>query len=350
MTLPANARHYTELAGLGELRRQARQTPASARADVAREFEAMFVQMMVTRMREAMPATEDDLLGQGGEMYRDLLDKQLSLEIAGAGGIGLARSIERALASRDTALASNAGAADGAERGEKQQLVMPFVPDARARERAAAGALEKVQRSLERLSADPFNGEVMPSPGGREQEGAGRDPVARTRAPHGRHFESPEDFVQSLRGAATEAAAAIGARPDVLLAQAALESGWGRHVMHGDGGRPSHNLFGIKADTRWQGPTVDVITTEYRHGHAVQEKARFRAYASYEESFRDYVAFLRENPRYGKALAVSDQPRQFMQALQQAGYATDPHYASKVVAVMRAGAFDAVPNPAESTR
>jgi len=352
MTLSANARYYTDLAGLGELRRQARQSPQSARAGVAREFEAMFVQTMLARMREAMPATEDELLGAGGEMYRDLLDKQLALEITDAGGIGMARQIEHALSAHEPESGAQAQGSEDLRQGSGHALRMPFVPDAVARERAAEGALEQVQRSLERMKADPFNGEILQVQEDLPAGAADTQPMLmeRSAAAGALRFESPEQFVRALRGAATKAANALGTTPDVLLAQAALETGWGRHVMQGDGGRSSYNLFGIKADARWQGPTVDVTTTEYRHGHAVREKARFRAYTGYEESFRDYVAFLRDNPRYGKALAQSDEPHQFIKALQHAGYATDPHYANKVVAVMRGDAFATRPGATPQTR
>ncbi len=349
MTLAANARYYTDLAGLGDLRRQARQDPTAARKEVAREFEAMFVQMMLERMREAMPATEDEYLGQGGALYRDLLDKQVAIEISKAGGIGFARQIESALGLRDTSLFPAPMEAPGDDLQQSPSLRMPQIPDAAAREWAASQALMRVQQSLE--VADPFNGRISGTPAatGPFQHEEAAPGVALVGQPVG-PFQSPEHFVRTLHADARSAAAALGTAPDVLLAQAALETGWGRHLIHGQGGRPSYNLFGIKADARWQGPTVEVTTTEYRHGHAVKEQAKFRAYASYGESFRDYVAFLQGNPRYTKALALSDRPQQFMRALQQAGYATDPQYASKVAAVMRADAFAAGPELATQTR
>ncbi|HAZ61911.1 MAG TPA: flagellar assembly peptidoglycan hydrolase FlgJ [Gammaproteobacteria bacterium] len=340
MTLAANARYYTDLSGLGDLRRQARQDPNAARTQVAREFEAMFVQMMLERMREAMPATEDEYLGQGGALYRDLLDKQVAIEISKAGGIGFARQIESSLGGRETPTISKPAGPDGNGQQQSTSLRMPEVPDAAAREHAASQTLMRVQQSLE--MQDPFNGRISGRPAAPEpiQIEEAAPGYAITAQPANR-FQSPEHFVKALHAEARTAAAALGTAPDVLLAQAALETGWGRHLIHGQGGRPSYNLFGIKADARWQGPTVEVTTTEYRHGHAVREQAKFRAYASYGESFRDYVAFLQGNPRYSKALALSDRPQQFMQALQQAGYATDPQYASKVTAVMRADAFAA---------
>jgi peptidoglycan hydrolase FlgJ len=362
MTFMGGAQNYTDISGLAELRRQSRKDPHEARAEVARQFEAMFVQLMLKQMREASPATEDSLLGQGGQMYRDLLDKQLGIEMASAGGVGLARQIESALAASDRGSSAQAdepaqGAAGSGLVEGAPSLRMPRVPNAEARARAAEAALARVQRSLDALEGDPFNSDIAtaaamaPAVSG-SVEAASADAQAwqpsGTRGSH--RFESPEDFVRSLRGAAQGAARSLGATPDVLLAQAALETGWGQHVMRGAQGENSHNLFGIKADSRWQGPTVEVTTTEYRHGHAVREKARFRAYASYEESFRDYVDFLQQNPRYERALAVTERPHQFIQALQHAGYATDPQYARKVVAVMRADAFDAGSAPAAARR
>ncbi|HCW90173.1 MAG TPA: flagellar assembly peptidoglycan hydrolase FlgJ, partial [Marinobacter sp.] len=149
-----------------------------------------------------------------------------------------------------------------------------------------------------------------------------------------RRFESPAQFVSSLMPVARQIAGESGVSPRLLVAQAALETGWGRHMIEGDGGQPSHNLFGIKADHRWQGDSVNIATTEYREGIPMSERAAFRAYPDYQSSFRDYVDFLESNPRYRAALESADNPDQFAEQLQKAGYATDPDYAAKIRRIM----------------
>src|SRR5680860_461384 len=129
-----------------------------------------------------------------------------------------------------------------------------------------------------------------------------------------------------------------GINPRFMVAQAALETGWGKHMIEGKGDSsspvPSYNLFGIKADQRWQGDSVAVTTTEFREGVPMKEQDVFRAYADYEASLRDYVDFLESNPRYRDVLAVADKPAQFAEKLQQASYATDPNYAEKIRSIM----------------
>ena len=128
---------------------------------------------------------------------------------------------------------------------------------------------------------------------------------------------------------AEKVAGELGVDPKVLLAQAALETGWGKHVIQ-QGSDSSYNLFNIKADSRWQGEQVQVSTLEYRDGVAQREQAAFRSYGSYEESFNDYVSFLKNSPRYQNALQQAANPFAYVDALQQAGYATDPEYSNKI--------------------
>jgi len=115
-----------------------------------------------------------------------------------------------------------------------------------------------------------------------------------------------------------------------LVAQAALETGWGKSVMRQQDGSSSHNLFGIKAQGNWQGPEARAITSEFRDGQMVKETADFRSYDSYSDSFHDLVTLLQSNNRYQGVLKSADNPEQFVKELQKAGYATDPDYASKI--------------------
>lgn len=138
------------------------------------------------------------------------------------------------------------------------------------------------------------------------------------------------EFVSQLSLPAQLASRQSGIPHQLIMAQAATESGWGQQEIPGTNGVRSYNLFGIKAGKNWNGPTTEVATTEYENGVAVKTRARFRVYASYFEAISDYVRMLTHNPRYA-AVVSADTPEQAAHALQRAGYATDPNYASKLV-------------------
>ncbi len=146
--------------------------------------------------------------------------------------------------------------------------------------------------------------------------------------------QSPQAFARSLWPHARKAAGRLGVAPEALLAQAALETGWGKSLPRHPDGRSSHNVFGIKAGPSWRGERVAVPTLEHEDGVAVRKRAEFRSYASLEEGFADYVRLLTSGPRYREALEKSGDSAVFMQALQRAGYATDPSYADKIGAVL----------------
>jgi flagellar protein FlgJ len=149
-------------------------------------------------------------------------------------------------------------------------------------------------------------------------------------APGKSAFTSHDQFVATMLPLAKEAAARIGVDPSVLVAQAALETGWGKSIMRQQDGSSSYNLFGIKAQGGWKGPEARAITSEFRGGQMVKETADFRSYDSYASSFHDLVSFLQNNNRYQATLKSADNPEQFVKELQKAGYATDPDYASKI--------------------
>jgi flagellar protein FlgJ len=143
-------------------------------------------------------------------------------------------------------------------------------------------------------------------------------------------FSSPDKYIESLYPFAKQAEMETGIDARLMLAQSALETGWGKREILNSDGSPSHNLFGIKAHNGWTGNSTNITTTEYRHGIAVKEKADFRSYDGYQESFADYARFLSDNARYEQALEKASQPHEFARELQEAGYATDPEYADKI--------------------
>jgi flagellar protein FlgJ len=144
---------------------------------------------------------------------------------------------------------------------------------------------------------------------------------------------TPGEFAKSMWPHAAEASRLTGVPPQFLIAHAALESGWGRQEIRNADGTPSHNLFGIKAGSSWQGESTEIVTTEYENGIPSKQRERFRSYASYAEAFTDYARLLAENPRYG-AVIGSQNGTEFARRLQQAGYASDPKYAEKLAAII----------------
>ena len=146
-------------------------------------------------------------------------------------------------------------------------------------------------------------------------------------------FTNSADFVKAVMPYAQQVGAQLGVDPSLLVAQAALETGWGRSIIRNADGTSTHNLFNIKAHRAWDGPVATVSTKEYQGGAARMERAQFRSYDSFGASFRDYVDFLHANPRYRTALTQTQNPEAFARSLQAAGYATDPSYADKVMRI-----------------
>ncbi len=303
---------------LNRVKAMGRDGDPEALREVARQFEAMFLQQMLKSMRSANEVFGEDGLFDSSEtrFYQDLLDQQMSLTLSAGQGMGLADAIYRQLQhsygdylpQRDS------------EAALYPTPVGPPAPNAAARTPASqtpAGDIAGV------------NAVAKPS---RESKGGKTAMV-----------DSPREFVQRLLPLARRAAALLGVNADVLLAQAALETGWGRHVIHDSEGGSSFNLFNIKADRRWSGDSINVATLEYRGDTAQREQANFRRYNSYAESFLDYVRFISGNPRYQEALAAGRDSAAYAQALQDAGYATDPRYADKLQRVLNSDALRDIP-------
>jgi len=185
-----------------------------------------------------------------------------------------------------------------------------------------------VQQLQQHAPAKPANSDHVSLP-----RGTANAPATQSVIP-GR-FDSQEGFIENIWPLAEQAGQELGVPPHVIMAQAALETGWGKHIAQSASGHSSHNLFNIKADERWQGPKVVVDTLEYDNGIARRQKSAFRAYNSYADSVRDYVDFLKTNPRYERTLTKSETAEDFAHNLHQAGYATDPAYARKLIDIMQ---------------
>lgn len=274
-----------DVRSLDTLKREAgRQTPGALKA-AAKQMEGIFVQMMMKSMRDA--TFKDDLMNsQSSEMYTAMHDQQVAQNIAGSGQLGFADLIVRQLGGEvsDTPVVSAPG----------RDFIRPD------------------------LSSAPATGPLrLPAPVSFAQPSEGAHP-----------------FIARLLRPAQAAAQQSGLHPHLILAQAALESGWGKREIPAADGRPSHNLFGIKATGDWRGKTTEITTTEYINGMKQKVKAEFRVYDSYEHALADYAKLLTKNPRY-RGVVQSSSPEQGAKALQAGGYATDPAYAKKLITIIQ---------------
>ena len=300
-----------DIQGLASLRSHARGAPGAAISEVAGQFESLFVQMMLKSMRDA---TVDGGLFDSSQLdtYQQMFDQQISLELSQQGGIGLAEIL----------VAQLGGGAQAEPVIDEVGSVQPLVSLERPPLRAQRDVPGLIPPAAERQS-------VVRAVSATRQDGLAT---------------SPEEFIQAVWDDAVVAAGELGLDPAVLVAQSALETGWGKKVIQAADGSSSFNLFGIKVGNGWQGDSSIVNTMEFRDGLAALEKAAFRVYDSLSSAFKDYVSFLKNNPRYQGALEKVSDSKAFLTELQQAGYATDPKYAEKILGILERGSYSNLVN------
>lgn len=285
MDITAKGAHYVDMQGLSELKAQAGNNPddEATLRQVASQFESMFMQMVLKSQRDA--SFGDPMFDSSAmDFYSDMHDKQMSLHMSENGGMGLADMIVAQLS-----------------RGKKT---------------SADGSGMSVESYL---SA----------------------PVARapSQAKQVESWSKPKEFAEQMWPHAQRGGEALGVDPMFLMAQAALETGWGEHVP-ADGRGSSFNVFGIKAQSGWSGDRVSKNTLEYSEGQFETSRASFRRYESLGDSVDDYVSFLQQNPRYQDTLKAASQGAEaFATGLSEAGYATDPQYAQKIMGVINSEAM-----------
>jgi peptidoglycan hydrolase FlgJ len=326
---PSGAAVYTDFKGLAQLRAAAGKQSPEALRETARQFEALFVQNMLKAMRDASPG--DGLLDSDQtDFYRSIYDSQLALEIVKGRGIGIADMLMKSLGGQ--------AEQEHPVTGLEQAVVRPGLPVYQPGK--ALQTLPLVPLTGTHQALLDINNRTTPlvelAQGGRSIAEA----AASTRdwQPH-----SPEQFVQELMPYAEQGAVELGVQPGVLVAQAALETGWGQRIIRHADGRNSFNLFGIKADSGWSGDRVNVQTLEFEGGAAVKKRAAFRSYPSLDEAVSGYIEFLRSNPRYRQVLENAGDSDAYLDGLESAGYATDPSYADKIRAIMRHDSLDRYP-------
>ncbi len=268
---------------LERLKHAARENSPEALKATATQFEALFLDMVMKSMREAA-ASEGMFDSEQGRMMQGMLDQQYAQALASR-GIGLADVLVRQMTPRGALADPEAPA---------PVLPSPVVPAAAA----AAGDAPARARELPRADGKAANFAEL----------------------HARH--------------AAAASTATGIPAKFMIAQAALESGWGRREILRADGSSSHNVFGIKAGAGWKGDVAEAVTTEYIDGVPHKRSEKFRAYGSYAEAFADYARMLSTSPRYREVMAAATDAGGFADALQKAGYATDPAYAQKLKGVM----------------
>lgn len=279
---------------LNELKSKAGKDPAGNIRPVARQVEGMFVQMMLKSMREALP--KDGIFSSDStRLYTSMYDQQIAQQMTSGKGLGLADVIVKQMA-----------AAQGVPPEETpQQVPMKF-------------DLEKVTSYQNQALTQMVRKAVPKAPESNDEPLTG----------------DSKDFLAQLSLPARLASQQSGVPHHLILAQAALESGWGQRQIRRENGDPSFNIFGVKASGSWKGPTTEITTTEYENGEAKKVKAKFRVYSSYLEALSDYVGVLSRNPRYA-AVTQAATAEQGAQALQKAGYATDPQYARKLTSMIQ---------------
>ncbi|RVT45409.1 flagellar assembly peptidoglycan hydrolase FlgJ [Rheinheimera sediminis] len=318
--------NYHDLTSLQQLKHSSGGDDDKALKQAAKQFESIFMGMLLSSMRKASEVFEDDgaLNSNATKFYKEMYDKQLATDLSEKGSLGLADLLVQQL--RPT-------------KGKTTPASMLRLPTEAAPVRTEGsgtlngqkrvGVIEKKQpeHQIPVVPQPPSIQSVKVLP---EQPKSQQDDWS---------FNTPGDFIEKLMPAAKQAAQKLGLEPLALLAQAALETGWGQRTFKTAEGSNSFNFFGIKAHSSWQGEVAVVDTLEYRKGVAQKEKAKFRAYESPEQSLVDYVDFIKSNPRYQQALAVVDNPKAYFQQLQAAGYATDPNYAQKILSVFNSETF-----------
>lgn len=368
---------YHDLNSLNELRATAKTDQEQAIRQAARQFESVFMGMLLSSMRKANASFEDDnpMNSQTTGFYRDMYDSQLSTELSKSGSLGLAdlmvqqlapqynktdalKSLHKTQLHPDSSVHKLPVKDGGKVLPTPQHKIMKLDAEHLVYAKKAAAPTTSMQAlgdeqlttssneasaSVQQLGSEhvwaaknsrPL---AVASAGGADTTNVSDVPAADAAATELRidGSSSQREFIRTVLPAAQQAAAVLGLEPVALIAQAALETGWGTKQLIDQQGKSGFNLFGIKAQTGWQGDSAQAETIEYRQGVAQKESATFRLYQNVEQSMQDYVRFIQQNPRYQAALTVTAEPAAYFRQLQAAGYATDPNYARKVVAVMQ---------------
>jgi flagellar protein FlgJ len=312
----------------------------------------MFANMLIKSMRQANEAfeTESPFNNQQTKFYTDMQDKQLAVDISRHGTLGLADALVRQLDPASMVRAKSIA---------QDQLTMPNQP-----QEQAMLSLKAEQVAIDFNKPDqiqPSNQTKVNSRAIKREleiennitEYVGIAPISSITDPDDIDdtninieqrvdFSSPASFIETLLPYAKKAAKSLGISPEVLVAQSALETGWGRKILQTSEQESSFNLFNIKSHNSWQGESVNKSSLEVEDGVGVQRRSNFRVYQDLHESFKDYTDFISNNKRYQQALEQGTNADRYIEELQEAGYATDPQYAEKIKTIMNSSNFQSV--------
>jgi flagellar protein FlgJ len=292
-------RFALDVQGFDSLRAKVAASPQQGVKMAAKQFDASFITMMLKSMRDATPQ-DGPLDSRDGAQFTSMMDEQMAQQMSSK-GIGVADAMLKQLM-------NNAGMQSGGAGGSSGNT-------------AALDALAKA------YSNSQANGSLANGVG-YSRNSALTPPLRGDGTTH------VDAFVDKLASSAQAASESTGVPARFIIGQAALESGWGKREIMKANGETSHNVFGIKATKDWTGKTVSTVTTEYRNGQPQRVVEKFRAYDSYNEAMADYAQLLKNNPRYAQVLNGSHDAAGFAVGMQRAGYATDPHYAKKLMSIM----------------
>jgi flagellar protein FlgJ len=288
-----SANNYTDLNGLAALK-NAPSSPETIRA-VSEQVEALFLQMMLKSMRDAATA-DGELDSNETSMYQDMFDKQVALTLSKRQDLGIARLFERQLGAKASPAAP--AAAPAVPPSKPAPAALPVHPDTRSKTQGAGLSLS----------------------------------------------QHAEQFVQQVLPTIRRAAAVLGVNPMGMLAQAALETGWGQRMPRTADGAPSLNLFGVKAGEEWGGARAVADTVEFNGGVAAQKRTAFRAYGSIEESVSDFARLLASSPRYREVVAAGGDAQAYVEKIAKSGFATDPEYGNKLNQMLNSSTLRAALN------
>ncbi|ABE32783.1 flagellar rod assembly protein/muramidase FlgJ [Paraburkholderia xenovorans LB400] len=312
-------RFALDVQGFAKLSAQAKASPQAGMKMAAQQFDAVFTQMMLKSMRDATPQ-DGPFDSHDSATFTSMMDQQLSQQLSQK-GIGVADAmLKQLMRNQGMQVGGGAGAAGGLA-GMANALG------------GGSGGDEGQTAALNALARAYGNAQAN----GQLAIGRGYSANSALTPPLKGDGSSPkvDAFVDKLAGPAQAASAATGIPARFIIGQAALESGWGKSEIRKTDGSTSHNVFGIKATKDWTGKTVSTVTTEYVNGKPQRTVEKFRAYDSYQEAMTDYASLLKGNPRYAQVINSAHDVNGFANGMQRAGYATDPHYAKKLMSIMQ---------------
>lgn len=306
----------------------AKNNPDEALQKVAQQFEALFMHMLLKSMREATP--KDGLFdSQQTQFFTQMYDQQLAQHIS-TKGMGIADMMVQQLTRANNSILSETSISKADAILSTIQTINQSSPAAKGHPNDQSEQLWPNPQTLPNSVALPKRDDSVPSR---------HVLTSHTEEAQSRKISShKKEFIDRLLPHANAVSQSTGIPPYFMLAQAALESGWGKHEIRRADNSISHNLFGIKAGANWKGEVIETVTVEYINGLPQKIVDKFRAYKSYAEGFNDYAKLLLDNPRYAKVLNSPDAAT-FANGLQRAGYATDPLYADKIIRILNSDAL-----------